>query len=179
MSDSDEGELLHPDDGDYQAIPALDRYEEEMLDDRPSKPMSSRSEMTARRQAEEAMAARDAQRCGRGAEAGGSTRGPRALEQVKANRASNLELERLGSALKCSEAIMLKAENLLKKVYTGTRCLGNGGQMKNLPAACLEIASRVCKKPVNREALLRRAGVDECELPNYTRSLSHCYCLLG
>jgi hypothetical protein len=180
MSDSEGDELLLDEPSDYQAIPALDRYEGDMLDDRPAKQSSSRRELSARREAEEAMAARDEQqKRGAGGGAGGSTRGPRALEQVKANRASNVELERLGAALKCSEATMAKAENFLKKAYTGTRCLSHGTQVKHLPAACLEIASRVCKKPVNRDSLLRRAGVDEHGLSHYTRALSHCYCLLG
>jgi hypothetical protein len=55
----------------------------------------------------EAEAARDEkQRRGAGGGAGGeggSTRPPRALEQVKANRVSNVELDRPGAALKLSD----------------------------------------------------------------------------
>jgi hypothetical protein len=190
------GEELH-DESDYEAIPELDRYEKEMLDDRPRAP-SSRRELTARQRAEEVMSARDAKerpcrpfaRCGavaleeralRGCGSGdaGSTRGPRALEQVKANRASNLELERLGAALKCPEAVVAKAEGYLRKAYTGARCLSNGPQLASLPAACLEIAARVCKKPISRDVLMRKAGVAEKDVANYTRAVAHCHCLLG
>ena len=99
--DSDEsGEDMMAEESDYKTIPELDRYEEDMLDDRPSL-NSFRREALARLKAEEVMAARDsAGKSGRaggtlhkGTEGGGS-RVPRALEQVKANRASNVELQR-------------------------------------------------------------------------------------
>jgi len=193
--ESGEGEEL-PDESDYHAIPELDRYEEVMLDDRPRTP-SSRRELTARQRAEEVMSARDAQErpCkpfarfgavalertlwGGGSGDVGSTRGPRALEQVKANRASNLELERLGAALKCPDAVVAKAEGYLRKAYTGARCLSNGPQLASLPAACLEIAARVCKKPISRDVIMRKAGVAEKDIANYTRAVAHCHCLLG
>ena len=98
--DSDEsGEDIMVEESDYKTIPELDRYEEDMLDDRPTL-NSFRREALARLKAEEVMAARDsAGKSGRagtlhkGTEGGGS-RVPRALEQVKANRASNVELQR-------------------------------------------------------------------------------------
>ena len=189
LSEDESGEELLPEESDYRAIPELDRYDADMLDDRP-RAQSSRRELSARQRAEEVMSARDAQQrrgiVGRGGEhgahAGGnaaSGRGPRALEQVKANRTSNLELARLGAALKCPDAVVAKAEGYLRKAYTGARCLSNGTQLASLPAACLEIAARVCKKPVARDALLRKAGVHEKDVPNYTRALAHCHCLLG
>ena len=109
LSEDESGEELLPEESDYRAIPELDRYDADMLDDRP-RAQSSRRELSARQRAEEVMSARDAQQrrgiAGRGGEhgahAGGnaaSGRGPRALEQVKANRTSNLELARLGAAL--------------------------------------------------------------------------------
>ena len=30
-----------------------------------------------------------------------------------------------------------------------------------------------------QDALLRKAGVHENDVPNYTRALAHCHCLLG
>ena len=179
FSEDESGDDLHErEHDDYMNIPELDRYEQDMLDDRPL-PMGNRREMSARQRAEEAMAARDAVVRHRPAE-GSSKRGPRALEQVKANRVSNIELERLGGALKCSPAVLSKAEGFLRKAYTGTHCLGGKGpQFACLPAACLEIASRVCKKPIGRDQLLSKAGMGEKDLPNYSRALSHCYCLLG
>ena len=141
---------------------------------------SRRREMSARQRAEEAMAARDAAARQRpAADGGGRSRGPVALQLVKANRSSSLELERLGASLKCPASVVAKAEGFLRKAYTGVHCLGRDGQMACLPAACLEIAARVCKKPINRDALLKQAGVSERDRPNFSRALSHCYCLLG
>ena len=168
LSEDESGEELLPEESDYRAIPELDSYDADMLDDRP-RAQSSRRELSARQRAEEVMSARDAQERRGVARPGGapgahasgnagSSRGPRALEQVKANRASNLELARLGAALKCPDAVVAKAEGFLRKAYTGARCLSNGTQLVNLPAACLEIAARVCKKPIARDALMRKAG---------------------
>jgi len=184
FSDESGDELQNDNERDYQAIPELDQYDAEMVDDRPCV-KSARREMNSRQQAEEMMAARDAQERGgvrdgaRRRSEPGSSRGPKALEQVKANRASNVELERLGLAMKCSVAVVSKAEEFLKKAYTGVRCLGNASQVGSLPVACLEIAARACKKPILRDVLMRKAGVQEKDLPSYTRALSHCHCLLG
>ncbi|KAJ1470753.1 hypothetical protein T484DRAFT_1753666 [Baffinella frigidus] len=173
MSDGDSGgeDLLVGSHGDYAPVAALDTYDTEQLDD------TSRSKLShsARRRAEEAMSARDMQATARVQAAGtAGGRAPKALQQVSANREGLLVVTSLCGKLKAHSDVAVKACEYLRRAYIGLRCL-DGVSQAALPAACIEIASKQCKRPVVREALVRRSGVKEAD---FRRSLTALHLLL-
>jgi hypothetical protein len=173
MSDRESGgeDLQEGSHGDYAPVAALDTYDAEMLDDGARCKLSH----SARRRAEEAMSARDMQVTARVQAVGtASGRAPKALQQVSANREGLLLVTSLCGKLKAHSDVALKASEYLRRAYIGLRCLENVSQAA-LPAACIEIASKQCKRPVVREALVRRSGVREAD---FRRTLTALHLLL-
>jgi transcription initiation factor TFIIIB Brf1 subunit/transcription initiation factor TFIIB len=156
---------------DYAAVGVLDSYEPDMLDDGAHSALSH----SARRRAEEAMSARDMMARARAqAMSSASGRAPKALQQVSANREALVVVATLCGKVKAQNDVQTKACEYLRRAYIGLRCL-SGVSQAALPAACIEIASKQCKRPIAREALLRRAGVRE---QDFIRTLSSLHLLL-
>jgi hypothetical protein len=172
--DDDEHDLDNGGLEDYKAVPALDSYDDSMLDQGEARPLSSR----ARRLAEAEMRARDARERlgilpGQSSKMIGS-RGPKAMDQVQANLDGNKEVSWLAKRIKAAPAVVSKATELMRKAYTGVRCLSSSEKLC-LPATCLEIAGKLVKRPLEREKLLEEAGHKKQE---YMRVLTAVYCML-
>lgn len=56
--------------------------------------------------------------------------------------------------------VLLLPGEMLRKAFVGGRSLPASHQ-QCLPTACIEIASRVCKRPVNRDLLFRISKQNE------------------
>ena len=88
----------------------------------------------------------------------GHNRGPKAMENVHANQEGLVELNRLGRRLKTSPEVLEKAADTLKRAYTGIKCFEKTSK-ECIPAGCLSIAAKMCKKSLDRESLLKQSNI--------------------
>ena len=163
---------------DYDSVSFLDRYDKNMIDDDSRvRPLSG----NARRLAEEAMQARDERNqtsmLVRGFQSGSVSqkRAPRAMDQVNANQEGLIELNRLARKLKASSEILGKAADTLRRAYTGLKCFEQTSK-ECLPAACMAIGAKLCKKSLDRELILKHSNIGQRD---YGRTLGILCRLLG
>jgi hypothetical protein len=178
-SDDDGEDLSDTIDDDYGSVSLLDRYDESIIDDSSRvRPLS----LNARRQAEVAMQNRDERLHGgslikglHASRGSNATRAPRAMDQVHANQEGLLELKRLCRKVKASPEILEKAAETLRKAYTGIKCFDQLSK-ECLPAACMAIAAKLCKKNLDRELVLKYSNFGPRD---YGRTLGIVHTQLG